>query len=66
MLSEKQGRTYGSIATLYWMTSRLNFSLLRSAIMSIRGSRSVYTLESTFPPTESIDLALHEGQVVAF
>ena len=63
LLAEKQGRPYSS--TLYWLRCRLNFSLLRSAIMCIRGSRSTFSPDST-SPTESIDLALHEGQVSAF
>ena len=64
LLAEKQGRPYSS--TLHWLRCRLNFSLLRSAIMCIRGSRSIFSPHSTSPPTESIDLALHEGQVPAF
>ena len=64
LLAEKQGRPYSS--TLHWLKCRLNFSLLRSAIMYIRGSRSVISPHSTSPPTESIDLALHEGKVPAF
>ena len=62
LLAEKQGRQYSS--TLHWLRCRLNFSLLRSAIMCIRGSRSVFSVSS--PPLESIDLALHEGQVPPF
>jgi hypothetical protein len=53
LLAEKQGRSYSS--TLYWLRYRLNFSLMRSAIMCIRGSRSIF---STSPPLESIDVAL--------
>ena len=64
LLADKQGRPYSS--TLYWLRCRLNFSLLRSAIMCIRGSRSTFSPDSTSPPTESIDLALHERQVAAF
>ena len=61
LLAEKRGNSYSS--TLHWLRCRLNFSLLRSAIMCIRGSRSTF---STTPPTESMDLALHEGQVPTF
>ena len=61
LLAEKRGNLYSS--TLHWLRCRLNFSLLRSAIMCIRGSRSTF---STTPPTESIDLTLHEGQVPTF
>ena len=63
-LSEKQGRAYSS--TLHWLRCRLNFLLLRSAIMCIQGSRSIFSPESTSSPIESIDLALHEGQVPTF
>ena len=42
LLAEKQGRAYSS--TLHWLRCRLNFSLLRSAIMCIRGSRSIFSL----------------------
>ena len=64
LLEEKQGRPYSS--TLHWLRCRLNFSLLRSAIMCIRGSRSVFFHDSISQPVESINLALHEGQVPAF
>ena len=40
LLAEKQGRSYSS--TLHWLRYRLNFSLLRSAIMCLRGSRSIF------------------------
>ena len=61
LLAEKQGRQYSS--TLHWLRCKLNFSLLRSAIMCIRGSRSTF---SPSPQIDSIDLALHGGQVPAF
>ena len=64
LLAEKQGRSYSS--TLHWLRCRLNFSLMRSAIMCIRGSRSTISPDSTPPTTESIDLALYEGQVPTF
>ena len=62
LLAEKQGRPYSS--TLHWLRCRLNFSLLRSAITCLRGSRSTFTPD-TSSPMESIDLALHEGRVPA-
>ena len=62
LLAEKQERPYSS--TLHWLRCRLNFSLLRSAIMCLRGSRSTFTPD-TSSPMESIDLALHEGRVPA-
>ncbi len=61
LISEKQGRQYSS--TLHWVRCRLNFSLLRSAVMCIRGSRSTFASEVN---TDSIDLAVHEGQVQSF
>ena len=61
LISEKQGRQYSS--TLHWVRCRLNFSLLRSAVMCIRGSRSTFASEVS---TDSIDLAVHEGQVQSF
>ena len=64
LLAEKQGRSYSS--TLHWLRCRLNFSLMRSAIMCIRGSRSTFSPFATPPTTEAIDLALHEGQVPSF
>ncbi len=54
LISEKQGRQYSS--TLHWVRCRLNFSLLRSAVMC---SRSTFASEVN---TDSIDLAVHEGQ----
>ncbi len=61
LLSEKQGRPYSS--TLHWVRCRLNFSLLRSAVMCIHGSRSTFASEPNTINTDSIDLAVHEGQV---
>ena len=37
-LAEKQEKQYSTI--IHWIRCRLNFSLLRSAIMCLRGSRS--------------------------
>ena len=45
LLAEKQGRAYS-----YWLRCKLNFSLLRSAIMCIRGSRSIFSPEATSSP----------------
>ena len=61
LLAEKQGRQYSS--TLHWFRCKVNFSLLRSAIMCIRGSRSTFFPS---PQIDSIDPALHEAQVPAF
>ena len=54
LISEKQGRPYSS--TLHWVRCRLNFSLLRSAVMCIRGSRSTFAARSivlTWPSTKA-------------
>ena len=64
LISEKQGRPYSS--TLHWVRCRLNFSLLRSAVMCIRGSRSTFASEPNTVSSDSIDLAVHEGQVQSF
>ncbi len=61
LLSEKQGRPYSS--TLHWVRCRLSFSLIRSAVMCIRGSRSTFAPEPNTVNTDSIDLAVNEGQV---
>ena len=63
LMAEKQGRPYSS--TLHWLRCRLNFSLLQSAIMCIRGSRSIFPSNCSITAVESIDLAIQEGQVPA-
>ena len=57
MIAEKNNKTYSK--TIHWLRCRLNFSLLRSAIMCLRGSRSApaHSLANT------IDLACSEGRV---
>ena len=40
LIAEKHNHPYSS--TLFWLRCKLSFSLLRSAIMCIRGSRSFY------------------------
>ena len=40
LIAEKHNHPYNT--TLFWLRCKLNFSLLRSAIMCIRGSRSSY------------------------
>ena len=49
------------IRCLHWMRCRLCFSLLRSAIMCLRGHRSTVH----FPTPASIDLAYSEGRLNA-
>ena len=40
LIAEKQNHPYSS--TLFWLRCKLSFSLLQSAVMCIRGSRSSY------------------------
>ena len=61
MISEKSGQTYNM--TLYWMRSRLSFSLLRSAITCLRGSRSSYSYHHFKFTDTVIDLACAESQL---
>ena len=58
--AEKHNRTYST--TLHWLRCRPSFFFLRSAIMCLRGSRSIWQC-SDRSPTETIDLARSEGQV---
>ena len=60
LLAEKHGTTYST--TLHWLRCRLNFSLLRSAVMCLRGSRTTFHWQAN-KPTETIDLACSEGRV---
>ena len=59
-IAEKYDKPYSQ--TLHWMRCKLSFSLLRSAIMCLRGSRSAIHCPATFNG-DSIDLACSEGQV---
>ena len=59
MLADKREMNYSRC--LYWMTCRLCFSLLRSAIMCLRGHRSTVHR----PTSTSIDLAYPEGRLNA-
>ena len=59
MIAQKHDKTYSK--TLHWIRCKLNYSLLRSAIMCIRGARS-----RSYQPavsTDAMDLACHEGRV---
>ena len=60
LISEKYDRPYSN--TIRWIRCRLNFSLLRSTIMCLRGSRSLFR-NCSISPDSDIDLALHEGRV---
>ena len=61
LIATKHNKTYSK--TIHWLRCRLNFSLLRSAIMCLRGSRS----SLHHPETHlNIDLALHESRVAHF
>ena len=62
MIAEKHNKPYSK--TIHWIRCRLNFSLLRSSIMCLRGSRSAYH-HPAGPPitTNTMDLACSEGRV---
>ncbi len=60
MISEKHDKTYSK--TLHWIRCKLNFSLLRSAIMCIRGARSRIHRPAQLS-VEAMDLACNEGRV---
>ena len=60
LIADKQNKPYSR--TVHWLRCRLSFSLLRSAIMCLRESRS--TLDHPAgPPTLNIDHACAEGRV---
>ena len=62
MIAEKHSKPYSR--TMHWIRCRLNFSLLRSAIMSLRGSRSaLHHPAGPLITTNTIDLACSEGRV---
>ena len=63
LLADKRNTTYST--TLHWLRCRLNFSLLRSAVMCLRGSRTTAHWKTNYS-TESIDLACSEGRVQSF
>ena len=62
MIAEKHNKPYSK--TIHWIRCRLNFSLLRSSIMCLRGSRSA-SHRPAGPPitTNTMDLASSEGRV---
>ena len=60
LIAEKQNHPYSS--TLFWLRCKLSFSLLRSAVMCIRGSRSSYH-RPTNMFNEAIDLSCSESRI---
>ena len=62
MIADKTNKPYSK--TIHWMRCRLSFSLLRSAIMCLRGSRSALH-KPAYTLVNSIDLAYSEGRVPA-
>ena len=62
MIAKKHNKTYSK--TIHWLRCRLSFSLLRSAIMCLRGSRS--SLHHPELSLQNIDLAITEGRVANF
>ena len=61
MIAEKHDKPYSR--TIHWIRCRLSFSLLQSAIMCIRGSRSAHHSPAAPPITATMDLACSEGRV---
>ena len=57
LLSSRREQPYSMV--MGWLRCRLSFSLLRSAVMCLRGSRS----RRNHAPRTSIDLAVHEGRI---
>ena len=58
MIAEKYHKDYSK--TLHWMRCKLGYSLLRSAITCLRGSRS--TIHKPAVSIDNIDIACHESQ----
>ena len=58
---KQNDRAYGKV--LHFIRSRLNFSLLRSAIMCLRGSRSATHRPASPLSRDIIDLSSAEGRV---
>ena len=59
LLAEKRNQAYGP--TMCWLRCRLSFSLLRSSIMALRGSRSASGRAIHSPPP--VDRAISESQL---
>ena len=59
LIADKHGKPYSK--TINWLRCRLSFSLLRSAIMCLRGSRSSFHNPINSLDGE-VDLAVAEGR----
>ena len=58
-LSSKKEISYGETAA--WLRTKVSFCLLRSAILCVRGSRSVKKVSAV--DTDNIELACSEGRI---
>ena len=58
-LSSKKEISYGE--TVAWLRTKVSFCLLRSAILCVRGSRSVRKVLAV--DTDNIELACSEGRI---
>ena len=61
-IAEKHDKPYEQ--TLHWLRCRINFSLLRSSIMCLRGSRSHINHPYSFAKSNFMELACAEGRVI--
>ena len=59
MISEKRGDQLSSVSA--WVKTKINYSLIRSTIMCIRGSRTLHTFKSV--RDTDIDIAHHVGNL---
>ena len=59
MLAQKYDQAYSK--TLHWVCCKLSYSLLRSAIMCLRGAHSTVHCPAVSP--ETMDLACQEGRI---
>ena len=62
LIAEKRDQPYSR--TLFWIRCKLGFSLLRSAIMCLRGSRSSYHHPAGMAK-EAINLTCSEGRIAS-
>ena len=60
LIAEKHDQPYS--LTLFWLCAKLSFSLLRSAIMCLRGSRWSYHRAACFPFDSAIELMCSAGR----
>ena len=59
LISERNDQPYGT--SMAWIRCRISFSLIRSAVMCLRGSRSSH--HHPISPTAPVDLVAREGRV---